>query len=137
MDASYFSVQSLEWIINIANYPSQYIFNRYGKLPKVLMLFHPHFGQPFQWEYDLAANTKNMWLSAYENNLIIAEPNQQFLWDWLEEYGRFIGSPYEVTDKLMEQYHVRNARWTSQENVYLAAMDSVKNIIGRKQNEII
>ena len=47
MDASYFAVESLDWIINIAKYPSQYVFNRYGELPSVLMLFHPHFGQPF------------------------------------------------------------------------------------------
>jgi hypothetical protein len=38
-----------------------------------------------------------MWLSAYENNLLIAEPNQQLFWDWLEEYGRFVTSPYEET----------------------------------------
>jgi hypothetical protein len=47
MDASYFAVENLDWIINISKYPTKYIFNRYGELPKVLLLFHPHFGQPF------------------------------------------------------------------------------------------
>jgi mannosyltransferase OCH1-like enzyme len=47
MDASYFAVENINWIINISKYPSKYVFNRYGELPSVLMLFHPHFGQPF------------------------------------------------------------------------------------------
>jgi mannosyltransferase OCH1-like enzyme len=49
LDVSYFSLESFDWILNIARYPSQYIFNRYGELPKVLMYFHPHYGQPFNW----------------------------------------------------------------------------------------
>jgi hypothetical protein len=59
------------------------------------MLFHPHFGQPFEFSYDSRANTKMMWLSAYENNLIIAEPNQKLFEDWFNEYELFITSPYD------------------------------------------
>ena len=29
LDVSYFAMESLEWILDIAKYPSQYIFNRY------------------------------------------------------------------------------------------------------------
>lgn len=83
MDASYFALEKFDWIINISQYPSQFVFNRFGSLPKTLMFFHPHFGQPFTWVYDQEANTKRMWLSAYENNLLISEPNQQLFWDWL------------------------------------------------------
>lgn len=52
LDVSYFALESLDWILDIAKYPSQFIFNRFGELPKVLMFFHPHFGQPFKWYYD-------------------------------------------------------------------------------------
>lgn len=30
MDVSYIALESFEWILNIAQYPSQFIFNRYG-----------------------------------------------------------------------------------------------------------
>lgn len=49
LDVSYFALESFDWILNIAQYPSEYIFNRYGELPKMLMFFHPHYGQPFRW----------------------------------------------------------------------------------------
>jgi hypothetical protein len=137
MDASYLTVESLDWIVNIAQYPSEFIFNRFGELPRVLMLFHPHFGQPFEWGYDRVANTKDMWLVAYENNLLIAEPNQQIFWDWLDEYGRFITTPYEETEDVMRRYGVYAHKWTSKENLYLAAMDSIKNVIARKQRDIL
>lgn len=71
------------------------IFNRYGEMPRILTFMHPHFGNSFDWTYDKQANTKKLMVSAYESNLLIAEPNQQFFWDWLEEHGRFITTPYE------------------------------------------
>jgi hypothetical protein len=37
-----------------------------------------------------------MWLSAYESNLLIAEPNQQIFLDWFEEHARFITSNYDL-----------------------------------------
>jgi hypothetical protein len=42
-----------------------------------------------------------MWLAAYENNLIIAEPNQKLFEDWFNEYEKFITTPYETTEILM------------------------------------
>ncbi len=136
LDVSYIALESLDWVLDIAQYPSQYVFNRYGALPKVLMFFHPHYGQPFRWTFDEGANTKRMELTAYENNFIIAEPNQALLGEWIEEYARFITSPYEETKRLMEQYHVKGDSWTNDNDVYLASMDSLKNVIGRKQNEL-
>jgi mannosyltransferase OCH1-like enzyme len=47
MDASFFALESFDWLVNIGRYPSQYIFNRFGNLPKVVMMFHPHWGGPF------------------------------------------------------------------------------------------
>ena len=81
----------------IARAPSETIFNRYGELPRVLMFFHPHYGSSFDWAFDGQANTKRLTLSAYENNLLAAEPNQPLFWDWLQEFARFITTPYEET----------------------------------------
>lgn len=72
MDASYFSIKGLEWIFNISQAPSETIFNRYGKLPRVLMFFHPHYANAFDWTYDKQANTKKLVLNAYESSFIAA-----------------------------------------------------------------
>jgi mannosyltransferase OCH1-like enzyme len=37
MDASYCLVENLDWLINIAQQPSQFIYNRFGELPKVFL----------------------------------------------------------------------------------------------------
>jgi mannosyltransferase OCH1-like enzyme len=47
MDASFILLQDLEWLINIAAYPSQFIFNRYGDLPSVFIFYNPHYGSQF------------------------------------------------------------------------------------------
>lgn len=50
MDASMVPTQTLDWVINIGRLPSEYIFNRYGELPKVFMTFHPFWGgEPEGW----------------------------------------------------------------------------------------
>lgn len=68
----YFSMESFDWITNIARYPSQSVFNRYGTLPSVFMYFSPHYGQPFEWVYDPAANTKQMWHIGLNSDFIAA-----------------------------------------------------------------
>lgn len=77
-----------------------------------------------------------MWLAAYENNIIIAEPNQKLFEDWFDEYEKFITTPYETTEILMKEFNVFDVRWTSKKDTYLAAMESLKNTQGRKQKEI-
>lgn len=49
LDASYVFMEDFSWIINIAGEHSSYIFNRYGRVPKVLMQFHPIYGGKFDW----------------------------------------------------------------------------------------
>ena len=137
MDVSYFSIKGLEWIVNITQAPSESIFNRYGEMPRAFMFFHPNYGTNFDWTYDKEANTKNMMESAYENNLLIAEPNQQLFIDWLEEFGRFITSPYEETEQLMQDLGVFGIRWTRRDNLYLAAMDSIKNVMAMKNKALL
>lgn len=39
------------------------------------MYFYPHYGQPFEWTFDSAANTKNMWHVALDSNFIAAQPD--------------------------------------------------------------
>ena len=136
MDVSYVALESLDWILNIAKYPSQFVFNRFGELPKVLMFFHPHFGQPFRWDFDERANTKSMELTAYENNFIIAEPGQALFNEWIDEYELTITSPYADTKARMEKYGVKGDSWTNDNELYLTSMDSLKNVVGRKQREL-
>lgn len=52
IDSSYFALDNFDWLLNIASYPTQYIFNRYGNQPKVVMYWHPHYGSPFDWVVD-------------------------------------------------------------------------------------
>ena len=44
LDSSYVAITNFDWLINIGRYPSEYIFNRFGKHPKVVMQFHPQYG---------------------------------------------------------------------------------------------
>lgn len=48
-DVSYILLTNIDWIVNIGRFPTQYIFNRYSHLPKVLMHFHPQYGGVFDW----------------------------------------------------------------------------------------
>jgi hypothetical protein len=98
IDGDYITVDSFDWILDIANYPSEMVFNRFGDLPKVLMYFYPHYGQPFYWTFNATANTKSMWHCSYDSNLIIAEANQMLLIDWFEEYFNFYNRSLERTD---------------------------------------
>lgn len=50
MDAAFMLLQDLSWLIDIASYPSQFVFNRYGELPSVFMFFNPHYGSQYdEW----------------------------------------------------------------------------------------
>lgn len=75
-------------------------------------------------------------LSAYENNLIIAEPNHELLSEWIDEYALTITSDYKDTKLRMEKYHVKEHSWTNDDELYLTSMDSLKNVVGRRQNEL-
>lgn len=72
LDASIIAVENFDWLINIAKFPSQYIFNRFGDLPQVLMFWNPNAGGFLEWEVDEAVNTKAGWRYSFENSIIIA-----------------------------------------------------------------
>lgn len=50
--------EPLHWIRNIAKYPSQQIFNRFGKNPEVLTIFNPRFSGEFSWTVDETIRSK-------------------------------------------------------------------------------
>lgn len=81
-------------MVNIGKYPSQYIFNRYGHLPKVFMLWHPHYASPHTWEINKKSETKTQWLLAYENNFIAAERENELIKDWFALLVELYGKPY-------------------------------------------
>lgn len=66
MDASFILLESLDWLVNIAAYPSEFIFNRYGKTPSVFMFLNPQYGSPYdEWRVDQHHNTKAHWHLSY------------------------------------------------------------------------
>lgn len=72
LDSTYVSLEGFDWVVNIGRYPSQYIFNRYGHLPKVLLLWFGLVADPFDFEIDEKHNTKSTWRLSYESNFIAA-----------------------------------------------------------------
>lgn len=66
MDASFVLIEPLTWLLNITNYPQNYIYNRYGKHPKVFMFFNPQYATNiYQTQEDRDHNTRNYWHLAY------------------------------------------------------------------------
>lgn len=52
LDVSTIAVERLNWLLDIAKFPSHYIFNRYGKLPSVVMFWNPNNAGFLEWEVD-------------------------------------------------------------------------------------
>ena len=63
----------LEWLWDIASLPSQYVFNRYGEVPRMLTMFYAFSGGPGKWVVDPAFNTKTFRHIGLENSFIAAE----------------------------------------------------------------
>ena len=49
MDGSMIMVEKLDWIFNISKIPSNYLWNRYGTLPKIIMGITPWLSNPADW----------------------------------------------------------------------------------------
>jgi mannosyltransferase OCH1-like enzyme len=49
LDASFVLFDDLEWIVNIGRLPSQYVYNRFGHLPKCLIYWGIQEGAPINW----------------------------------------------------------------------------------------
>lgn len=100
MDASFILLQDLSWLLNIASYPSQYVFNRYGELPSIFMFFNPHYGSPYdEWRVDEKHNTKAHWHLSYENNFIACEPRNELIAAWYEDLLNYLSQPYSETEQ--------------------------------------
>jgi hypothetical protein len=57
-------INDYDWILDIGRFPSQFIFNRFGRTPKVLMSCHPFDGQPGAWsnqQIDTGRSIKAQW----------------------------------------------------------------------------
>lgn len=65
LDASFLALTNFDWLINIGGYPSKYIDNRYGNLPKVFMQYHPLWGGSLTWKVNTTLNTKVQWELPY------------------------------------------------------------------------
>ena len=47
LDVSTFSVEGVEWVLNIAQVPVEGVLNRYGELPKALVTHWPVYGMNY------------------------------------------------------------------------------------------
>lgn len=120
--------------MNIGKYPSQFIFNRFDSLPKVFMFFHPYEGAPFGW--NISRGGKVNWHRAYENNFIAAEPNSQFIAEWLELYMKMLQKSASEIEDSFSDCGISAHLWTKTDDHYLLAMDCAKCVVGRRQKAL-
>ena len=64
--------ENYDWVTNITRIPSNLIWNRFGKEPKVFMFWNTYYGHPMDWKYDEKLNIKKAWHLSYESNFIAA-----------------------------------------------------------------
>jgi hypothetical protein len=100
------------------------------------MYFHHHYGSPYDWVVDEKYNTKQQWRLTYEPNFIVAEANNQLINEWYETLISFIANPYTITAEKLVECGVSQFKSTSVSNQYYVVMDSIKCVIGRRQNLI-
>ena len=137
----YFDMASLlaedvGWVRRIAQFPSQLVHNRYGPNPKVLLTTHPLLGSPGKWEVDRDANTKYYWHMGYESSFIAAEPNSELLREWLSMFMYLHTLSFEDIQKFFKTCDLGSHAWTSNGNLYLLIMDTIKCVLGRKEKQL-
>lgn len=135
-DSTFVLLKDLDWLIDIARWPTQYIYNRYGKLPRAVFSFHPWFGNSADWELDLRVHTKSQWHMGYENNFFAAEPDLPLMHEWFNETLKNVKRPWVETEKDMKKYKINGARWTQKNNHYLMPMESLKLVVARRQFDL-
>jgi hypothetical protein len=123
--------------VEVAKEPTHRFFNRFGEHPKVMMQFHSLEGAPFNWEVDEAANTKATWHLAFENNMIIAEKDNEFIKEWNDLFHEFTTSPFAKTETKMIECGTNEYRWTHPHDRYLTSMDALKAVVGCRQKQVL
>jgi len=58
IDVSVMLVNGLDWLLKIAQMPSNFIWNRFDTLPKILMPYNPWYMNPGDWVVNEVHNTK-------------------------------------------------------------------------------
>lgn len=101
VDASVIFVENFDWLFFISRVPSNYIWNRFGALPKILLSFHPWFRYPAQWTIDATHNTKSTIKLCYENFFFAAQPESELLHDWFQLYLDNLKKPYKQIQTLL------------------------------------
>jgi hypothetical protein len=137
LDSTYVLMESLEWLINIGRYPSQYIFNRFGYLPKTVMMWYGLSASPFDWKVDDKHNTKALGKLGYESNFIASEKGSELISEWFEMFTRLYIKPYSEIDHIFNtECPISDHKWTSYGDHYLIVMDSIKCVIARRQKKL-
>jgi hypothetical protein len=130
-------MENLEWLINIGRYPSQYIFNRFGRNPKVVMIWYGMSASPFDWKVDEKYNTKSLLKVGYENNFMACEKGSELISEWFETFTRLYIKPYSDINQIFNtECPISDHKWTNHGDHYLIAMDSIKCVIARRQKKL-
>lgn len=138
MDASFVPISDFTWLTNIINYPSQFVYNRFGKHPKVFMFFNPQYiTNIFETKIDKKFNTKSEWRLAYENNFIAAEPNSQLLSDWLDEFSFYHQLQHSQIKQRFKWCGLVGDSWSSDRWSYLYEMDAIRCVISKKNKQLL
>lgn len=56
---------SFDWLKNITRIPPNYLWNRYGNQPEVLMFWNAYYGGPLDWHIDPKYKIKSQWHLSY------------------------------------------------------------------------
>lgn len=136
LDASYFFLEDLGWITDIAKEPTKYVFNRFGDVPRVLMQFHPIEGGLFDWQWHPSEDTRTQWHLAVESNFIAAEPRSEFVREWFDMMVHFALSTFNETVAKMAECGCEKFVWCTEEDRYLTVMDALKAVLGCRQKDI-
>lgn len=135
-DASSFAIENFDWILNIGRYPSQFIFNRFGQNPRVVLSFHPTEGMPGTWKLTNISkdhSVKTQWYQGIESSFLAGEPKSQLLKQWRDLLLSAINNPYEENFKILQDCGVDEFSWIEKKSQYLLVMDTAKCVLGRRQ----
>lgn len=84
LDSSMIPLENFDWLVNIARFPSKYVYNRFGEVPDVFMFWDQNFGGLFQWEISENHLTKKDWRFSIQNSFIAANKESEFIKEWYD-----------------------------------------------------
>jgi len=95
LDTATVAVQNFDWLVDIAKFPSKFIFNRFGEVPDVLLFWNQHYGGHFEWEVSETYNTKYEWRLSIFNGFMAAVKGSEYVKEWMDLFQELLMKPIE------------------------------------------